>query len=102
MVGQEAINFLDRYNFDKAFVGVDGVSIGEGLTTSNELEAIVDGEVVRKSKETFILADESKFGAVVFSTICKINDVNCIITDRSPNSSLAKDIQGKGVKIIYE
>ena len=67
-VGQEAINYLDRYNFDKAFIGVNGISTGEGFTTPNELEAVVDGEVVRKSKETFILADKSKFGAVAFST----------------------------------
>lgn len=102
MVGQEAIGYLDRYNFDKAFVGVNGLSIGEGFTTPNELEAIVDGKVARKSKEIFILADESKFGAVAFSTICKIEDVNYIITNKQLNSSLARDIQETGVKIVYE
>ncbi len=102
MVGQEAINYLDRYNFDKAFVGVNGVSVDEGFTTPNELEAIVDGEVIRKSKETFILADESKLGAVAFSTICKIEDVNYIITDKSLNSKLSKDIQKNDVKIVYD
>ena len=102
IVGQEAVNFLDRYNFDKAFVGVNGVSAGEGFTTPNELEAIVDGEVIRKSKETFILADESKLGAVAFSTICKIEDVNYIITDKSLNSKLSKDIQKNDVKIVYD
>ncbi|MHB8279461.1 MAG: DeoR/GlpR family DNA-binding transcription regulator [Candidatus Humimicrobiaceae bacterium] len=102
MVGQEAIGYLDRYNFDKAFVGVNGVSTGEGFTTPNELEAIVDRKVVRKSKGIFILADESKFGAVAFSTICKIGDVNYIITNKQLNSSLARDIQENGVKIVYE
>lgn len=101
MVGQEAISYLDRYNFDKAFVGVNGISSDEGFTTPNELEAIVDGKVVRKSKEVFILADESKFGAVAFSTICKIEDVNYIITNKQLNSSLARDIQKTGVKIVY-
>ena len=102
MVGQEAIDFLDRYNFDKAFVGVNGVSTGEGFTTPNELEAIIDGKVVRKSKETFILADETKFGAVAFSTICKIEDVDYIITNKPLNSNLAEDIGKSGVKIIYK
>lgn len=99
-VGQEAINYLDKYNFKKAFIGVNGVSTGEGFTTPNELEAVVDDEVVRKSKETFILADKSKFGAVAFSTICKIEDVDYIITNRLPNSSLTRGIQKSKVKIV--
>lgn len=100
MVGQEAINYLDRYNFNKAFVGVNGISVSEGFTTPNELEAIVDGEIIRRTKEVFILADETKFGAVAFSTICKIEDVNYIITNNLPNAKLTKDIQKMEVKII--
>lgn len=102
MVGQEAINYLDRYNFDKAFVGVNGISVSEGFTTPNELEAIVDGEVIKRSKEVFILADETKFGAVAFSNICKIEDVDYIITNKLINSNLVRDIQKNGVKIAYE
>ena len=102
MVGQEAINYLDRYNFDKAFVGVNGVSVDEGFTTPNELEAIVDGEVIKRSKEAFILADETKFGAVAFSNICKIEDVDYIITNKLINSNLVRDIQKSKVKIAYE
>jgi len=102
LVGQEAINFLDKYNFDKAFVGVNGVSVREGFTTPNELEALVDGKVIKKSKETFILADETKFGAVAFSTICLLGDVDYIITNKRLNSNLIKDIGESGVKIIYE
>ena len=102
MVGQEAINYLHRYNFDKAFVGVNGVSLDEGFTTPNELEAIVDGEVIRRSKKAFILADETKFGAVAFSNICKIEDVDYIITNKLINLNLVRDIQKNEVKIAYE
>ena len=102
MVGQEAINFLDKYNFDKAFVGVNGVSTDEGFATPNELEAVVDRQVIKRSKETFILADETKFGAVAFSTICKIEDIDYIITNKPLNSNLAKDIQENEVEIVYK
>ena len=102
MVGQEAINFLDRYNFNKAFVGVNGISMVEGFTTPNELEALVDGEVIKRSKEAFILADETKFGAVAFSNICKIEDVDYIITNKLINSNLVRGIQKSKVKIVYE
>jgi len=100
MVGQEAIKYLDRYNFDKAFVGVNGISVSEGFTTPNELEAIIDGEVIRRSKEAFILADETKFGAIAFSTMCKIEDIDYIITNNLSNAKLTKDIQKMKLKII--
>jgi len=38
-VGCRTINYIDKYNFDKAFIGVNGISIEEGFTTQNELEA---------------------------------------------------------------
>lgn len=101
-VGQDAIDFLDRYNFDKAFVGVNGISVEEGFTTPNELEALIDYKVIKRSKEAFVLADETKFGAVAYSNICNIEDVNYIITNKLPDSNLVKDIQKNGVEIIYK
>ena len=102
MVGQEAVSYLGKYNFNKAFVGVNGISMVEGFTTPNELEALVDGEVIKRSKEAFILADETKFGAVAFSNICKIEDVDYIITNKLINSNLVRGIQKSKVKIVYE
>lgn len=102
MVGNRAIDYLDKYNFDKAFVGVNGISIEEGFTTPNELEATVDEKVIKSSKQVFILADETKFGAIAFSTICKLEDVDYIITNKPLNSGLLKDFQKNGVRIIYE
>jgi len=101
-VDYRVINYLDKYNFDKAFIGVNGISIEEGFTTPNELEAEVDGKVVKRSKQVFILADETKFGAIAYSNICKLKDVDYIITNKLLNSGLLKDFQKNGVEIIYE
>lgn len=102
MVGQEAINYLDRYNFGKAFVGVNGISLNEGFTTPNTLEAVIDGEVVKKSKKTFILADDTKFGSVAFSKICEINEVDYIVTNKIIKSELIEKIKNVGVEIVDE
>jgi len=101
-VGNRSINYLDKYNFDKAFIGVNSIFIEEGFTTSNELEAEVDGKVVKSSKQIFMLADETKFGAISHSNICKLKDVYYIINNKPLNSDLLKDFQKNGVKIIYE
>jgi len=102
MIGHKAIDYLSKYNFDKAFVGVNGISIEEGFTTPNELEAAVDEKVIKRSKQVFILADETKFGAIAHSNICKLKDVDYIITNKPLNLDLLKDFKKNGVKIIYE
>lgn len=43
-----------------------------------------------------------KFGAVAVFIICKIEDADYIITNKSLNSNLAKDIREDGVKIVCE
>ena len=102
MVGQDTIDQMQRYNFRKSFIGANGVSVEEGITTPNELEAKVDGEVVRRSKETFLLADDSKFGAVAFSVICELDEVEYIITNKEINPDLAKRFKDRNIEVITE
>lgn len=102
MVGQDTIDQMKRYNFKKSFIGANGITVEEGITTPNELEAKVDREVVLRSKETFLLADYSKFGAVAFSVICRIDEVDCIITNKEINPNLVKRIKNENVKVITE
>jgi len=40
----------------------------------------------------FILDDETKFGAIAHSNICKLKDVDYIITNKRLNSDLLKDL----------
>ena len=100
MVGQDTIDQMKRFNFNKSFIGANGITVEEGITTPNELEANVDREVVLRSKETFLLADDSKFGAVAFSVICSIDEVDYIITNNEIRSNMAKNLKNKNVRVI--
>jgi len=100
LVGQDSINFIKKYNFDKVFMGANGISINEGITTPNEGETLVDGEVLKRSKEVFLLADDSKFGAVAYSKICDLENINYIITNKELNKDLLKDFEAKGIKVL--
>ena len=84
IVGASCVETLSKYNFTKCFLGVNGISVENGLTTPNVDEASVKRAVPEKSYVTYILADHTKFdktAAVTFSNIEKA----CIITDRLPN-----------------
>lgn len=77
VVGVEAVDFLNKYRFDKCFIGTNGISIEAGFTTPEINEAMVKKKVMELSGEKYVLADKEKFDKVSnikFSSLegCKI------------------------------
>lgn len=81
IVGIGAVNSLRQYNFTKAFMGVDGVSIKQGFSTPDTEEALLKAEAMRHSYISYMLADSSKFNKVYAAQIAELSGA-CIITDR--------------------
>src|SRR2546430_945794 len=62
LVGPIAEDTLRRLNADVLFLGVDGLDVHYGLSTSNLLEAKVNRVMVDVSKMVVAVCDASKFG----------------------------------------
>ena len=86
VVGATALAGLNCYNFTKAFLGVNGISPDRGFTTPGIDEREIKAAVVRQARETWFLADDSKFDRVYSAGICPIRSAN-ILTNRLPNES---------------
>ena len=84
LVGASALESMSRYNFTKAFVGTNGISVRQGFTTPDTEEASVKSLAIERSYQSFILADSSKFGKVAAVTIASL-DKACILTDMLPD-----------------
>lgn len=81
IIGTTVIEFLDKCNFTKCFMGANGIDVDRGFTTPDFDEAMVKAEALKKSYVAYVLADGSKFGCVSAATFGKIEDC-CIITDK--------------------
>ncbi|MFU2164163.1 DeoR/GlpR family DNA-binding transcription regulator [Streptococcus pluranimalium] len=79
-VGQIAVEQVKRLNFDKAFLGMNGID-GNHITTPEMEEAVVKRSIIASAKKTYILADASKLGQVSFINVASLRDVT-IITNR--------------------
>lgn len=84
MIGSGAIESLQKYRFDKAFLGTNGVHPQYGFTTPDPEEAQIKKTAIELSREVMVLADDSKFGEIAFS---KIDDLEkaIVITNGSAN-----------------
>ena len=81
VVGPFAEQMLGNFNCSKLFVGVDGIDLEFGLTTTNMLEAALNRVMMNAAQKVIVLADSSKFGRRGFSKICDLEAVDRIITD---------------------
>lgn len=62
IVGLMAARSIHNFNFTKAFLGANGVSLSSGFTTPDTEEAFVKAAAMENSFVSYVLADASKFG----------------------------------------
>ena len=81
VIGGEAMEALKRYNFTKAFLGTNVLAIGPGFTTPDPEEAMVKAAAAAHARETWVLADSSKFGTITAASVLPLDGAR-IVTDR--------------------
>lgn len=69
MVGNTALAQQQTYQFDKVFLGMNGIHTEFGFTTADPEEAALKRNAIQQGLETYVLADDSKFGVITFSKV---------------------------------
>ena len=82
LVGPLAELSLADLHLDIAFIGADGLTAVDGLTTHHEVEAHTDRALIDRAPHVVVVADGSKLGRVAFARICPISAVHELITDQ--------------------
>ncbi|MCU0457795.1 MAG: DeoR/GlpR family DNA-binding transcription regulator [Bacteroidales bacterium] len=99
VIGPYAESLLTEMMCNKLFIGIDGLDLDHGLTTSNIAEAHLNQYMIRAAQEVIVLADSTKFGKRGFGKICNLNQVHHIITDRNAPGNYIQFIREKGIEV---
>ncbi|MCX2739789.1 transcriptional repressor AgaR [Pontibacter sp. M82] len=99
VTGTYAESVLPDFSFSKLFLGVDGIDLEFGLTTTNVTEAHLNRQMIMASQKTIVLADSTKFGKRGFGRICGFDDIDQIITDRGVSDYVVRTLEGMGIKV---
>lgn len=99
LVGPTAEATVSEYHFDVVFIGVDGLTVGEGCTTHDEMEAHTDLAFIQQSRRTVIIADHSKIGRVTFAKICGLSRVHDLVTDAGIEDAALAALRHAGVAV---
>lgn len=98
IIGEECLENLKRFNFNKGFFGTNGITSKHGFTTPDTREATIKSFAISRTKDVYILADSDKFGKIYAVKFAEISE-GIIVTenlaeDKVPNNAKIIDIQG--------
>jgi DeoR family transcriptional regulator of aga operon len=99
LVGPWAEQVLASVNIGTAFVGVDGIDAGGGITTHDENEARTNRAMILRAQRVVVVADGSKLGRLTLARIADITEVSEVITDSSADAAVVAAIRGVGVPV---
>lgn len=97
VVGKYAEAALSDFSCSKLYIGVDGIDLDFGITTTDMMEASLNRVMMQTAQKTIVLADSSKFGRQGFSKIADMEDIDQIITDSKIPPTTAKRIEEMGI-----
>ena len=100
VVGNYAESILSNFFCSKLFLGVDGIDLDFGITTTDMREANLNQVMMRTAQKTIVLADSSKFGRRGFSKIADMDEIDLITTDTNVQPTVAKRIEEMGIDLI--
>ncbi|MBV9231197.1 MAG: DeoR/GlpR transcriptional regulator [Chloroflexi bacterium] len=100
MVGHLTETTLRTFQVDKAFIGVGGITIEHGLTEFNFDEAGTKRVMIERARQSIVVADHTKFGKVMLTTVTSLSAIDMIITDASVDREIVARLRQIGVEIV--
>ena len=87
-IGGVALNQIGQLNFDKAFIGMNGIDDGF-FTTPDMEEGAVKRAILENAKRTYVLADASKLGQTSFAKVAPVSRAR-LITNQTESEMIQK------------
>ena len=99
-VGDWTVRALEDISVDVAFIGTNGLTVAQGLTTPDLTEAAVKRALIRSSRRCVVLADHTKVGRSDFVRVAPIESVDVLVTDTGLEQDLSDELTAAGVDVV--
>ena len=96
--GHQTTSFLERFQANKAIIGAGGITEND-ITDADAEASWVKRKMIERSERTLLLLDHGKFGKRMFDKVCSLNDVDDLIVDKKPSSTICRALKAASVKL---
>lgn len=100
LVGPLAEQAISQFHVDKAILGVSAISLREGLTNVDLLDAQIKTAMMKGADEVIVVADHSKLGKVHFAKVAPITAIDKLVMDDGISPEDIEAFEAKGVEVI--
>lgn len=96
--GRIAEEHIARYQVNRAFIGVDGISVENGLSAHSELEAGITLAMAAHADITYLLCDSSKIGKDKYLQFAPVTLVNVLVSNEKTDKTA--NFEKHGIRIL--
>lgn len=100
VTGIYAENLLKDFYCSKLFLGVDGIDLSYGISTTSAQEAQLNRIMINTAQKVVVLADSSKFGRRSFGKICDFDKIDVLITDNKVSETYVESLEKLGIQVV--
>jgi DeoR family galactitol utilization operon repressor len=100
LVGPMALASLEQFHVSKAFIGIDGASLKQGLTAHTLESAVLVHKMAEQADQVIAIAHSSKFGKHGFARILPFGDVDVLVTDKELTQEFESELTNAGVRLV--
>ena len=100
-MGAATIEVIKQYSFDRAFLGSCGVDMMDcTVTTLGVEDGLTKKAAVQSSRHKYVVMEREKFYFNDSYKFAHFDDINGIVTDEFPDSTIVNTLESSGVRLI--
>lgn len=100
-IGNQALNQLDSLHANKAFISCTAVNKKFGTTDDSERESEIRKKMISNSEKFFLIVDGTKFDNLESHLICKLDEIDVIVTEEKLSEEWEEIFEKAKVEIKY-
>ena len=98
--GSEAIEDFNKYKVDVAVIGASSLDCDGSILDFDEREVAVSKAIIANSRKRILVCDSSKFSVCAPHRICRISDLDYLVTDSQPPESFVEEALRGATELI--
>jgi len=98
--GPQAVAALQGLYADRLFLGVDSLDPEIGLMTPHLLEAQLNAQMMKISRQVVAVADASKLMKRNLSVIAPVEQLDMLITDSAADQTIVDQLRTRGIEVV--
>jgi len=98
--GEIAMDVIGRFHTAKCIMGMDGISVNFGLTSTDYSIAALKRKMIAASKQLIVLCDHTKLDQVSLLPVAPIEKMDILVTDQGATEAFVAAVKEHGPQVL--